>query len=439
MTYSELKQSQFSGEYSQVAKPDICWKLLLLAIFFSPLRCYGLFTIGTFTGSLFKIFSLLMILFTLIKALTRTYRIYLDMPLKLISLIIFMDIITVVYSNGMGLFPSYFVSHVILLFGYIVVQNATGKTESLLKAYVYGAIIPGVLGLYQWISVMTGRGVPQLPFQQFLVTAGKDDIFLYGNYRVVGTLQDPSYYGLFMASVFVICVGLLITENSTKKRIEKVMIALIAALSVFCVISSGSVTSMVAAVSGTVFILLFNRNTISKMLKYVFYVGIALVVALYLMIYVFSYDPLQVLFSKLRIQAASSSVGSMYGRGAFFSDALNDFWRSPLWGVGFGNMTRSSGHNSFLTILALQGIIGFVLHFLLLIVYPFLGHKTRMILRRKGLQRSMLVVCCAALLGMVVQVMGYDCLYKMDPSIVIILLVFASIKIGEVVKYDYCE
>lgn len=429
-------RSNHGGESSLAMKPDICWKCLLLAVFFSPLRCYGLFTIGTFTGSLFKIFSLLMILFAFGKAMTRVYRIYLDTPLKLILLIIFLDIISVVYSNGMGLFPSYFVSHVILLFAYIVVQNATGKTESILKAYVYGAIIPGVLGLYQWISVMTGRGVPQLPFQQFLVTAGKDDIFLYGNYRVVGTLQDPSYYGLFMASVFVICVGFLITESASKRKIEKFSIAVITALSVLCIFSSGSVTSMIAAISGVAFILVFNRNTISKIVKYVFYIGVALIVALYLMIYVFNYDPLQVLISKLRIQAASSSVGSMYGRGDFFNDAINDFWRSPLWGVGFGNMTRSSGHNSFLTILALQGLIGFVLHFLLIIVYPYFGYKTRMLLKRNSYQRNILVVCSAALFGMIVQIMGYDCLYKMDPSIVVILLVFASIKQGEVLDYD---
>lgn len=435
MTYSISRRNR-DVEYSNVAKPDICWKCLLLAIFFSPLRCYGLFTIGTFTGSLFKIFSVFMIAFTTIKAMTRTYKIYLDTPIKLIVMIIFMDIITMVYSSSMGLFPSYFVSHIILLFSYIVVQNATDKTESLLKAYVYGAIIPGALGLYQWISVMTGHGVPQLPLQQFLVTAGKDDIFLYGNYRVVGTLQDPSYYGLYMASVFTISVGLLITENASRKKNEKVLIAFVTVLSVLCIFSSGSVTSMIAVISGLAFILVFNKNTLSKLVKYVFYIGIALIVALYLMIYVFNYDPLQVLFSKLRIQAASSSVGSIYGRGVFFSDAINDFWRSPVFGVGFGNMTRSSGHNSFLTILALQGLIGSILHVSLLIVYPFFSYKTRMILQRKSYHRSILVISCAALFGMIVQIMGYDCLYKMDPSIVIILLVFASIRIGDIAKYD---
>ena len=436
MTCSEMRQHNQWVENSAASKADICWKCLLLAVFFSPLRCYGLFTFGTFTGSLFKIFSVLLIVFTFSKALRRQYRIYLDTPIKLLSLILFIDIITFAYSSGMGLFPSYFVSHVILLFAYIVVQNATGSVVSLLKAYVYGAIFPGILGLYQWISVMTGRGIAQLPFQQFLVTAGKDDIFLYGNYRVVGTLQDPSYYGLFMASVFIISVGLLIADNIINKTYEKILVSMISALSVVCVFSSGSVTSMIGALTGLAFILLLNRKSLSKMVKYVFYIGIALVVALYLMIYVFNYDPLQVLLSKLRIQAASSSVGSMYGRRIYFTDAINDFWRSPIWGVGYGNTTRSSGHNSFLTILALQGLIGFVLHFLLIVGYPFFGRETRKILRNNSAQRGILVISCAALFGMIVQIMGYDCLYKMDPSIVIILLVFASIKHGEVIEYD---
>lgn len=426
-----IKRSARRSDYEEKQAPDLCWKLLALAVFFSPLRCYGLFTFGTFTGSLFKIFSLLMIVCTFGNLLIGRYKLYADTPVKIITAIIVFDLFTFAHSSSMGLFPTYFVAHIILLFSYIVMQNASGHIETLLKAYVFGSVIPGTLGLYQWINVMTGRGVPQLPFQRFLVTAGKDEIFLYGNYRVVGTLQDPSYYGLYMASVFIICVGLIINQRkNAESKTESISMLLIAIMSVACIFSSGSVTSMVNALAGLVFILLFNRNGLSKVVKYAFSIGIALIAALYLMIYVFNYNPLEVLLSKLLIQSTASSVGSMYGRGIFFSDAINDFWRSPIWGVGFGNMTRSSGHNSFLTILALQGLIGIVPHVILVLVYPFFSLKARMLFKNKSSVRNTLVICCAALFGMIVQIMGYDCLYKMDPTILVLLFPIATIRIG---------
>lgn len=427
MSYSKINQYEAKTIIMDKPKGDICWKMLLFMAFFSPLRCYGLFTIGPYTGSLFKIFSALMILCAFIKTLTSSYKIYLDTPAIILFCIILYDLIGGLLSRSTGLFPSYIVAHVVLLFSYIVVQNATGSTESLLKAYIYGAIIPGILGLYQWVYVMLGRGVPKLPFQQFLVSAGKDDIFLYGNYRVVGTLQDPSYYGLYMGSVFAICIGFLVVKGLSNKFRGRLMVIFIAILSLVCIFSSGSITSMGGVVASTTFLVLLNRTTFSKLFKYVFIVGVVLFIALFFMNNYFNYDPLQVAFEKMKIQSTDSDIGAMYGREVFFHDAIVDFWKNPIFGVGFGNMTRTSAHNSFLTILAMQGILGIVLHLILLVFYPFFGHTTKKILHVSGNQRNDLVICLAALLGMLVQVLGYDCLYKMDSSIVVILFALSSI------------
>lgn len=402
---------------------NLSWLFLLLAIFFSPLRCYGLFTVGPFTGSLFKIFAFLMI----VTAIVRYFdKIVCDVPFRIVVAILGMDLFALAQSSSLGLFPSYFVSHVVFLFGYIVIQNSSKNSLSLVKAYVYGSIIPGALGLFQWISVMRGRGVPDLPLQRFVTTVGKDDIFLYGNYRVVGTLQDPSYYGLFMASVFVLCVGLIISGNSQKNKLEKLAFISIMFMSLLCIFTSGSVSSMIAAATGLLLLLYNYRANFAAIAKYlVLMVVISTGVLLFMSVY-FNYNPIDVLLFKLNHQGAeNASAGALYGRGHFFESAINNFWESPIWGVGFGNMTRSSGHNSYLTILALQGIVGFMLHFCLLIFYPLMQY-----IRAKDLSKEnyLLAISFAALMGMAIQIGGYDCLYKMDASVVVILLFYSSLK-----------
>lgn len=403
-------------------KSDTSWKLLGCAIFFSPLRCYGLFTIGTFTGSLFKLFMVAAIFACTINLFRRQYFIYKNGTALFITLLILMDLISLLYSSGMGLFPTYFVAHIELLFGFIIIENHRGKIVNLMKIYIASAVIPGCLGLYQWISVMRYGKVPALPFQQFLVTAGKDDIFLYGNYRVVGTLQDPSYYGLYMATVFVICFGMIISRNKglilTKfERITTVAVCVLSGVSVFI---SGSVTSIAALACGVLFFIFTGKFNVIQFIKYMFAGILLLGLAFLILKNVFDYDAINVLTEKLLIQGNSSSVGAAYGRGDFFQAAIDDFWKSPIWGVGFGNMTNSSGHNSFLTILALQGIIGLILNCMVLIYYPFIYYRSAF--RCTTLQGLEFQIRLAALFGMLCLCVGYDCLYKMDPTVVVLLL-----------------
>ena len=93
------------------------------------------------------------------------------------------------------------------------------------------------------------------------------------------------------------------------------------------------------------------------------------------------------------------------------------------------------GIYSFLTILALQGIIGIVPHVILIIFHPFFSSKTRMLKLEESIYRNDLVICCAALFGMIIQIMGYDCLYKMDPTILILLFPIAILRRG-IVRYE---
>lgn len=406
-----------SQGHSAENRMDLVWKLLCFAAFTSPLRCYGLFSFGRFTGSFFKISSIAIVVLVTIKALTRDYRIYKDGVLSVILLIIFTDLLTVVYSNqqNMGLFPTYIVEHVILLFMYIALQNQRGSHENLINAYVTGAVIPISIGLYQWINVITTGRVSPLPLQSLVVATGTDNLWLYGNYRVVGTLLDPSYYGLYMATVLIICIGEIAVKRTSGKR--RVLFVSIGVLSLVCIFISGSISSMLAAVAGVLFLLYNARLNLSKVVKYLVQAVLFVVIAV-AVLQAFNYNPIEVLFTKLRIQATSTSVGALYGRADHYKEAVEDFLSSPIWGVGYGNIRLSSGHNSYLTILAQHGIIGFILHVTLTIIYTFTVNKQNRIYEGDS------IIGRAVVFGMIVLLMGYDCLYKMDPTIVVLIICF---------------
>lgn len=422
-------KSKSSGRSAE-NRMDLIWKLLCFAAFTSPLRCYGLFSFGGFTGSFFKISSIAIVVLVMIKALSRDYKIYKDRVLTVILLIIIADLLTVLYSNqqNMGLFPTYIVEHVILLFLYVVLQNQRGSHESLINAYVTGAVIPIGIGLYQWINVITIGKVPPLPFQSLVVATGTDNLWLYGNYRVVGTLLDPSYYGLYMATVLIICIGEIAVKRASGNR--RLLFTAIGVLSLVCIFISGSVSSMLAAVAGVLFLLYKARLNLSKVVKYLVQAVLFAVIAV-AVLQAFNYNPIEVLFTKLRIQATSTSVGALYGRGDHYKEAVEDFLSSPIWGVGYGNIRLSSGHNSYLTILAQHGIIGFILHVTLTIIYTFTVKKQSM------LNEGDSIIGRAVVFGMIVLLMGYDCLYKMDPTIVVLIICFNANECLKWARKDY--
>lgn len=405
---------------------DICWTMLCLATLFSPLRCYGLFTIGVFTGSLFKIFSFLMILFTFFKLVSKKYRYYQKDYLQIAFLIVCFDLFTVIYSNksDLGLFSTYFVEHLILFFGLIVISNHKGDITSLIKSFILSAIIPAILGIYQWITFMRTGNVAELPFKSFLITAGKDDIVLYGAYRVVGTLQDPSYYGLYMAAIVILCLGIVILYgyDSVLKRYRKTAIIMLL-LSITSLLMSGSVSSMTNVICGFLFYLFIIRKKGKKVFVPILIGIISVAVVLWLLSFYFDFEPLLIVMDKLDRQ---SGGGDSFGRSEFFKQAFDDFLSSPIWGVGYGNLKLSSAHNSFLTILAQHGFIGLLLHSLLLIFIPFRMRKVMNIKNNSNAVSA--IITYGTCFGMICQVMAYDCLYKMDPTIVILLLMYASIE-----------
>jgi O-antigen ligase len=414
-------------------KNDICWTLLCLAIFFSPLRAYGLFKFGPFVVSLYKLFTLAMILFTFAKLLKGEYKIYRnDFIINLLIILLVYDIISLTYSSreNLAYFPAYFVQQIIILFGYIVIINRKGNYSSLIKSYIFSVFFPAYLGIYQWIGFMRSGEVAHLPFKRFLMNEGLSEELSFGNFRAVGPLQDPSLFGLYLASVAIICIGLILS-NQINSKVERTFLLITAIISIICIFMTGSVSSMVNLTAGFLFTLIkLGRNITTFILKLSLSIFV-IFIALSFLSYFFNYSAIDVLMNKLTVTGGDNIT---FHRDEYLKQAWSEFISSPIFGVGFGNLKMVSAHNTYLTFLTQQGIIGFVLNCLLLVFYPFIYNR-KYLNNRSNLFYPYVIITCAALFGVLCQLNAYDIMYLIDVTGVIILLVLASFNFARSSKY----
>ena len=89
--------------------------------------------------------------------------------------------------------------------------------------------------------------------------------------------------------------------------------------------------------------------------------------------------------------------------------------------VDFGLM-----HNTLLTVLGQQGLIGFIIHLYFLFILPLLYFK-------RGRKDVYDLIAFAPLMAVFVQSMGYDLIYKIDSHYVLMLISFS---IFEIVRKD---
>lgn len=405
----------------QTSKSDIAFKFLCAAVFFAPLRAYGLFKMGPMIANGFKICALLMIISSLFSNKGHIS----NGILRTVGFLLFWDLFTLLHSSSSGLFPSYFVAHLILLFSIIVAKNNVQHFPKLVYSFILSSFIPSILGIYQWVGVMRGGSTPPLPLQRFVMETGKDDLFLYGNYRVVSTLQDPSYLGLFLAAVVILGIGVIFLRAEEFSKTQRTISIVAVGLSVLCIFMAGSVSSYVNVLIGLFLFAYLFRNFKSKLIIGIIVSVLVFVFSLLILNRYTGYNPIDVLREKLQVQGENDD---MFGRSELILSALSDWSNHPIFGVGFGNMTFSSAHNSIITILTLEGIFGFIANIFLFLIVPFRAiHKYR----NSFEQYPFLPIFCAVLLSMFAQTMAYDCLYKMDPVVVIMMLMFVSIEYSD--------
>lgn len=418
------------SEETRIAKfrlPEWC---LYACVLVAPLRCYGLGSLGWGNFSFFRFFGILMILFEI--AEMASYR-YLKITKSMsgIFLIIGSSIIAAVYSTLLSSsnFSAMLIGLVWLLFAMAIVSRRPFMIGRLIVLYVISAILPVFFGLYQYASYVLIKQLPPFPLSQFLVSEGKTGLLFQSEVRIMSFFLDPSYYGMFLISIIIIISCALINQEKfgpIKNKAIRILFVIMLFASIISLFTSLSITAFLGLFVGIGIVVLNskNRKTIWKML------GLLAILLLLLFIIdkVFNLNFWDTLLWKLQVN--TEKHGIIGGRGDHMMNAIEKWLSSPLFGVGFGDLALNgvsfSGHNTLLTVLGQQGLIGFIIHLYFLFILPLLYFK-------RGRKDVYDLIAFAPLMAVFVQSMGYDLIYKIDSHYVLMLISFS---IFEIVRKD---
>jgi len=223
------------------------------------------------------------------------------------------------------------------------------KPENLragLQAYVVGAYIPIISTIYNYIS-----GSVATPYE--------------GRYSATGV--NAVDLALILIMGLPIAMHLLITAGQNKQgMIIKLINLAYIPLAIFSITLTGSRTSLLAIIPFG-FYLVFTRQ-----IRY----DRKILVFCTLLISLFAMLPLipQSVITRLSTLGVSLETGELSGRVEYWKQAILIFSKHPLIGIGSGTMGSAIGqavHNTFISVAAETGFIGFVLFFTILAITLF--------------------------------------------------------------------
>lgn len=422
---------------NNVNKYNMCIRILLLSVLFSPFRSYGLFSIAGFNVSFFRIFGLLMIITILTSLFIYNDRVKIDEVIILIIAIIVYNFIVLIYSNNIATsnFFSMSIGFIWLLFAYILLNFRFDCIFVILKTFIYSSLAPMTWGIYQYVYFKANNILPKEIFPSLLVSEElltvKYNIYI----RVSSTFLEPNYYGMYLVIINILCLGLLLNKKDSIKIFSKNFLNIVLLIYIFSNISvllTLSLSSLMGLVVATVIILIYNIGVfkINKLKSVIFLVIIMFTLN------IFNFEILDSF--NFKVINKFSELDRAFGRIDYFNNAVNQIVDNPILGVGFGNLSIgegivSSAHNTLLTIMAQQGVIGIILHLLLLFVYPIIFIFINIKRKYNGISSTIYF----SVIGMIVVSLSYDAMYKIDANFVVLLLLFVFIKNSKYIHKFY--
>jgi O-antigen ligase len=210
-----------------------------------------------------------------------------------------------------------------------------------LQAYVYGAYIPIISTIYNYI-----QGTVASPYE--------------GRYSATGV--NAVDLALILIMGLPIAMQLFFTAEQNKKGILLKLINLLyIPLAIFTITLTGSRTSLLAVIPFGFYLVLTHQIKFGRKIL-IFGILIILLVAL------FPYIP-QSVITRLGTFGSSIETGDLSGRVDLWKESIVIFSQHPIIGLGAGTMVTAIGkpvHNTFLSVAAETGSIGFILFFIIL-------------------------------------------------------------------------
>ena len=170
-----------------------------------------------------------------------------------------------------------------------------------------------------------------------------------------GFMTEPLWFGCISGGSNVSLTYFILSHDSSKKFFKYLLIFLLV-ISVFLTVVSGSRSALLSSVIGMGMVAYFYSKDKKQFISYFF-------VAVFLVIISFPFfkSGSAVLTNKLESQTLDNN-----SRTLLWTQRLNEFYSSPIWGIGFATMHRwgrvitgtiETG-SGWLTVLSQTGIVG---------------------------------------------------------------------------------
>lgn len=411
--------------------------VLTALILVSPYEIYSIIRIGVFYINLFQIFTIILSITLLFDILMLNKALYIK-ELTIIYVILLYNLLEIFISPDIQNSHMFTMSFgmIFLIICYIVINPTIKFSYNIIIIYLYSSIIPILIGFYQWIYNLIYGRFPGVPFHFLIVSEGKAGITFNKYLRITSTFSDPNYYGAYLVTIVILSFGIIynnIIYNKIYNKNTMRNISIIFVSSLFALAQTLSLTSLMGSVFGILLMLITVKKRIE--IKNIFkIIGIMfiLLIMIVLLDKILNYNIINIILFKYNTQYLK--YGLTFGRAEYFNNALKIFMDNPLFGTGFGGLSikygiGSSAHNTLLTILGEQGIIGFLLHIIFLFM-PFILFIKKC---KKSNIRNLGVIVFSSIFGFIIVSLGYDLLYKIDSIFILFVVYYLITK-----NYQYC-
>lgn len=174
--------------------------------------------------------------------------------------------------------------------------------------------------------------------------------------RVTGPLQDPNYFGAYLATAIMLGLACVVIARSTRVKATVIAVSGFLSAALLLTLSRGALVALVAGVITLAFtrglrkgLLMVSATVVAAVIAWPLFAGAR-----------FAADPSRA------AGGLAAQLGESSDRTGAWVGGLEAFLSSPVFGVGWGRLvdevsTGIPAHNWYITILGETGIVGFIL------------------------------------------------------------------------------
>lgn len=445
----EMEVRGRGAAFNPALKLDLVKWLLCIAVLVAPLRAYRAAEVWGINISLFRLTWLMVVLASSLRWLCKARAGGLVVPMKIALPVWFMTIALLVSSFGPNITIGDTMSRLgvrmfgllfIILFSILLLCNKA-YICLMTRAFVFSALLPVAIGIYQWFMYWNTGSIPPLPMKQYSVIIEapvNKTVVLYGPMalpRIGSTFLEPNYFGAFLASVILIVLSRLVygslgPRHAALKILSWLFLAILVAV-FLCTFSLSAMFGLSLGLCILAWCTLKYKRLVRSLVMSLAVLLLFLVVQHQVSIYGGGSSLIEMMSQ--RVTMRWKSAPDLFGREKYLVAALKEFAKNPLVGGGAGALAYvtsgqlSSAHNTFLTIMSEQGLLGLVpMMIFFVLVAVSLYRKNRIYLLRGD---RVMAGLSAGLLAAMVAALGaaqfYDALYSYDASWVLMAIAAA--------------